>query len=228
VSLIDYWTLCPSSIVSSILSLHTTLNVICSIVYNPRMFTLDLPNKISNRVAEQEGVRKCGLPHIVTSFSGNFQGEANKLDTHCCDIFQWACLKQNISACLKGVVRKDLQSNYYREPWQHSSIGEPKCASTYRKLDIKRINQGTWGSNRLDLPNRDVRRRSFHSSPVIGAKGNSRSLPIKSDGFLYGVNKTKLRNRVVRPDTLTIDLKQALYFFFNKKKQKILQHHRIY
>jgi hypothetical protein len=57
-----------------------------------------------------------------------------------------------------------------------------------------------------------MRRRSFHSSPVVGAKGNSRSLPsvIKSDGLLYGVNKTKLHNRVVRLDTLTSDFKQAL------------------
>jgi hypothetical protein len=171
-SFIDYGTCCPSTIVYLMLCCQNA-------IYNPWVFTSQEPNKTCGRVAEYKRVRKCGLPRIVAHLSGNLHGDDKKLDTHSCYPFQRACLKQNISACLKGIFTKLLRCIYSQEPLQHSTQREHQngviCASTYTSQDIKRINIRTYGSKRLGVPLWDLRGRSFHSSCVVTAKGNSQN-----------------------------------------------------
>jgi group II intron reverse transcriptase/maturase len=171
-SFIDYITCCPSIIVYLMLCCQNA-------IYNPRVFTSQEPNKTSGRVAEYKRMKKCGLPRIVVYLSGSLHGDAKKLGTHSCYHFQRACLKQNISACLKDIFTKDRRCRYSQEPLQHSVQREHQngviCASTYTSQDIKRINIRTYGSKRLGVPLWDLRGRSFHSSCVVTAKGNSQN-----------------------------------------------------
>lgn len=147
-------------------------------------------------------MRKCGLSRIVAHLSGNSHGEANKLDTHSCNLFQWACLKQNITACLKGIFTKDRRCKYSREPLQHPNIGDIKCASTYTSKDIKRTNIRTCGSKRLVLPTLGgMRGQSFHSSCVLTAKGNSQNtenLTISTNRENGPIKTKPMRNRAVK------------------------------
>lgn len=130
----------------------------------------------------------------MTHLSGNSHGEDNKLDTHSCNLFQWACLKQNITACLKGIFTKDRRCEYSQEPLQHSNQGDKKCASTYMNKDVKRTNIRTCGSKRLvSLSNRNMRGQNFHSSCIIAVKGNSQNTESNNTSTIHtkGQLKTK-------------------------------------
>lgn len=202
-----------------------------------RCFTCYTPNKRITWVAETEYLVKMRLPLLIDKVSRLNYAEDNEPDTQRCDLFS-KCILSRICRYIQSMTLntiKGLKSWAYhnirsmiccREALRHSSRGVPKGfeqaakARTLSRNYYKPRDLIAYGSN-------PTRKRSFHSSTFVGAKGNSvNTLDNKatSDSTEKWDNKTKTKKQSVKYSLVDI-VAQKLNNYQTKdgKYNKVLQ-----
>nr|YP_010836056.1 hypothetical protein QLP54_mgp10 [Phyllosticta yuccae]WGC90071.1 hypothetical protein [Phyllosticta yuccae] len=176
-----------------------------------RCFTCYKPNKHITWVAETECFVKVGLPSLIDKVSRINYAEDNKPETQRCDLFS-KCIPSRICRYIQGMTCQNIKSMkswaYHnirsmiccREALHHSSKGVPKGfeqaakARTLSRNYYKPRDLIAYGSN-------PTRKRSFHSSTFVGAKGNSVNTldnKVTSDNTIKSEYKTKTKKPSVK------------------------------
>ena len=174
-----------------------------------RVFTNCVANKCTVWVVEYKNFVRVGLPLLADKVSRCNYVEVNKLDTQRRHLFR-RCILSRICRYIWGIAYSNIRNTLcWWEASRHPSIGKIKSVQAAKAT--RTLNGNHCQPRDLIAYDWDnlliMRKRSFHSSSVVGTKGNSQNVKDNNEISLSTKNKegkVKLNKSIAKPNLTQI------------------------